>query len=370
MPENDDPRRLDWTAIYYHKADAQGIGFDRTRTGSGAVDQYAKVLADRLNDPKTTPEKWLLFFHHLPWDYKLASGQTLWQGLVAHYHQGAAQAAQMEKDWAALKGSVDDERHAAVAAKLTIQARDAAAWRDKCLAYFAQFSKQPTTLSAPAASGAQDGPQSVAIPAPDGPAIQADVYGTGPRAVVLLHGGRFDKRSWRPQAEQLVQRGFRVVAIDFRASVESRAGRETSCGYDAACLAKDVTATIAYLRRSGATSVALVGASLGGGAAAQAATEVAPGEIDRVVLLAHMTIDHPERLKTPALFIVARDDANAGGPRLPGIREQYEKAQGPKELVVLDGAAHAQFLFASPQGDAAMRAVLRFLDSPTAAVPR
>jgi alpha-glucuronidase len=154
MPENNDPRRLDWTATYYHKADAQGVGFDRTRAGSGAVDQYATVLADRLNDPKTTPEKWLLFFHHLPWDYKLASGQTLWQGLVAHYQKGAAQAAQMEKDWAALKGTVDDDRHGAVAAKLTIQTKDAAAWRDKCLTYFAQFSKQPiAAAAAPSAAG-------------------------------------------------------------------------------------------------------------------------------------------------------------------------------------------------------------------------
>ena len=103
------------------------------------------MLADRLNDPATTPESWLLFFHHLPWDYKLASGQTLWQGLVAHYQKGAGQAAQMEKDWATLEGSVDDERHAAVAAKLRQQVLDAAAWRDKCLTYFAQFSKQPIT---------------------------------------------------------------------------------------------------------------------------------------------------------------------------------------------------------------------------------
>src|SRR6187455_1725518 len=145
MPENDDKRRLDWSATYYHRADAQGIGFDRTRAGSGAVDQYAKVLADRLDDPKTTPESLLLFFHHLPWDYKLASGQTLWQGLVAHYQKGAEQAAQMDKDWATLEGSVDDERHAAVAAKLRQQVIDAAAWRDKCLTYFAHFSRQPIT---------------------------------------------------------------------------------------------------------------------------------------------------------------------------------------------------------------------------------
>ena len=212
----------------------------------------------------------------------------------------------------------------------------------------------------------QAGPAAVAIPAADGGTIQADVYGTGTRSVVLLHGGRFDRASWKPQAETLAARGFRVVAIDFRAAVEARAGRETPCLYDAACLAKDVTAAVAYLRRTGATSIALVGASLGGGAAAQAAIDAAPGTIDRVVLLAHMEVEHPERLATPALFIVARDDANAAGPRLPGIRRQHDQATGPKELLVLDGAAHAQFLFTSPQGDAVMAAMLRFLD-PSAA---
>jgi len=145
MPENDDKRRLDWSATYYHRADEKGIGFDRTRNGSGAVDQYAKQNADRWNNPKTTPPNLLLWFHHLPWTYKLNTGETLWQGIVAHYYKGAEQAAQMERAWTALKGSVDDERHAAVAARLRTQAVDAAAWRDKCLAYFAQFSKLPTT---------------------------------------------------------------------------------------------------------------------------------------------------------------------------------------------------------------------------------
>jgi pimeloyl-ACP methyl ester carboxylesterase len=208
---------------------------------------------------------------------------------------------------------------------------------------------------------AQPAPQTLSIPAPDGAAIQADVYGTGPRAVVLLHGGRFDRRSWRPQATVLAADGFRVVAIDFRASVEARAGRDTGCGYDATCLAKDALAAVHYLRDHGATSIALVGGSLGGGAAAQAAIDAAPGQIDRIVLLAHMTIDHPERLRVPALFIVARDDANASGPRLPGIREQYDKAQGPKELVVLDGAAHAQFLFETPHGSEVLQRIRRFL---------
>jgi pimeloyl-ACP methyl ester carboxylesterase len=204
----------------------------------------------------------------------------------------------------------------------------------------------------------------VAITAADGATIQADVYGTGPRGVVLLHGGQFDKASWRSQAQVLERAGFRSVATDFRAAAASRAGRETSCLYDAACLAKDALAAVRYLRRTGATSLAIVGGSLGGGAAAQAAIDAEPGEIDRIVLLAPMAVDAPERIRVPAMFILARDDANAGGPRLPGIRAQYEKTSGPKELVLLDGGAHAQFLFASPQGEEAMRAILRFLEQP------
>jgi pimeloyl-ACP methyl ester carboxylesterase len=184
--------------------------------------------------------------------------------------------------------------------------------------------------------------------------------------VVLLHGGRFDRTGWKPQATVLAAAGFRVVAIDFRTEAERRAGGDGACGYDAVCLSKSALAAVRYLRETGATSVAIVGASLGGGAAAQAAIDAEPGQVDRVVLLAHMTIDHPERLRVPALFIVARDDANASGPRLPGIREQYEKAQGPKELVVLDGDAHAQFLFDTAQGEALLQRIVRFLDAAPA----
>jgi pimeloyl-ACP methyl ester carboxylesterase len=219
-------------------------------------------------------------------------------------------------------------------------------------------------LGAPAPAYAQPHAEgtAVAIAAADGGTIQADVYGAGPRGVVLAHGGRFDRSSWRPQATALVAAGFRVVAIDFRAAVEARAGRETSCLYDAACLAKDVLAAARYLRESGARTVAVVGASLGGGAAAQATFDGPPGTIDRVVLIAHMTVDTPEKIRGPALFILARDDVGSGDrPRLPGIREQYEKAQGPKELVLLEGSAHAQFIFGTPQGDQLMREIVRFL---------
>jgi pimeloyl-ACP methyl ester carboxylesterase len=203
----------------------------------------------------------------------------------------------------------------------------------------------------------------VSIPAVDGGVVAADEYGAGNRAIVLAHGGRFDRASWRDQAREIAAAGFRVLAIDFRAAVEARAGRETECLYDEKCLARDVTAAVNYLRSSGATSVSLVGASLGGGAAAQAAVEAAPGTIDRVVLLAHMPIAAPEKIQGRKLFIVSRDDIGSGDvPRLPEIRAQYEKASEPKELIVLDGSAHAQFIFQTGLGARLMREVMRFLE--------
>ncbi len=143
MPENPDPRRADWSALYYHRADASGIGFDRTRRGSGAVDQYFPPLRDRWNDPASTPPELLLWFHRLPWDYRLSSGRTVWAELVRLYTLGADQARDLERRWTSLRGKVDDERFEAVLAKLRRQAADAAAWRDKCLSYFQGFSSRP-----------------------------------------------------------------------------------------------------------------------------------------------------------------------------------------------------------------------------------
>ena len=205
----------------------------------------------------------------------------------------------------------------------------------------------------------------VSFPTPDGGIVNADVYGAGARGVVLAHGGRFDKASWEKQGRALAEAGFRALAIDFRAAVQSRAGQESPCLYDEVCLAVDVLATVRYLRHSGAKTVSIVGASLGGGGAAQAAVEAGPGEIDRIVLLAHMPIATPERMKGRKLFITSRGDLGSGDvPRLPGIRDQYEKAPGPKELVILEGSAHAQFLFATDQAERLMREILRFLSEP------
>jgi alpha-glucuronidase len=143
MPENPDPRRADWSAIYYHRADESAIGFDRTLRGSGAVAQYRSPLREQWGDPATCPEKLLLWFHRLRWDHRLKSGRTLWEQLVLHYSRGVEAALRMQQRWEALRGRVDDERHAAVLGKLRQQARDAAAWRDKCLGYFQRFSRGP-----------------------------------------------------------------------------------------------------------------------------------------------------------------------------------------------------------------------------------
>jgi len=109
----------------------------------------------------------------------------------------------------------------------------------------------------------------------------------------------------------------------------------------------------------------VVGGSLGGWAAGQAAVEARPGEIDRLVLLAHASLDEPERMQGRKLFVLARDDFRGENTlRLPDVREQYDRATGPKELLLLEGAAHAQQLFATEEGERLMREILRFLSAP------
>ena len=119
-----------------------------------------------------------------------------------------------------------------------------------------------------------------------------------------------------------------------------------------------------YLKGRGAKTVSVVGGSFGGSAAGDASIKSARGEIDRIVLLGGAPNLPAEKLKSRVLFIVARDDANDGGPRLPGIRAQYERAPQPKELIVLEGSAHAQYLFQTGQSARVMREILRFLAMP------
>lgn len=206
-------------------------------------------------------------------------------------------------------------------------------------------------------------PEQVSFPTSDGGVVFADRYGQGERAVVLAHGGRFDKESWAKQAPELAEAGFRVLAIDFRGKGRSRGGPDTDGSWDEWPL--DVVAAVSYLRGSGAKTVSVVGGSLGGWAAAEAAMAAEPGVIDRLVLLAASSVDEPERIPGRKLFITARGDLDARGvPRLEAIRQQFERAPEPKELVVLDGAAHAQFLFDTDQGERLLAEILRFLSAP------
>lgn len=135
--------RADWTPPYYHQAAINGVGFDRTKTGSDAVSQYHEPLASQFNDPKTCPDGYLLWFHHLPWDYKMKSGRTLWDEICYHYDKGVQQVREFQKIWDKVQPYVDSVRFTAVQEKLRSQSTNAVLWKDACLLYFQQFSRMP-----------------------------------------------------------------------------------------------------------------------------------------------------------------------------------------------------------------------------------
>ena len=135
--------RADWLPKYYHKADAEGVGFDRTRSGSGNVDQYHEPLASLYNSIETCPEELLLWFHHVPWTHKMSSGRTLWDEICHRYDRGVKKVREYQAVWEQAKPYVDAERWEAVRAKLEIQESDARWWRDACVQYFGEFSGMP-----------------------------------------------------------------------------------------------------------------------------------------------------------------------------------------------------------------------------------
>ena len=194
----------------------------------------------------------------------------------------------------------------------------------------------------------------------DGIQLHADLYGQGPRGLVLVHGGRSNKESWAKQALLLANAGFQVLAIDFRGYGQTKIGPHGELGSDEGRYL-DVLAAVRYLRERGAHAVSVIGASMGGDASAEAVAHAKPGEIDNLVLLGSSGNDQMQNLKTRKLFIVSRGDTSADGPRLPKIRRQFDQTPEPKELVVLDGSAHAQFIFGTDQADRLMREILHFL---------
>lgn len=143
-----DLARPEWNPTYYHRADANGIGFDRTASGSNAVGQYAGPVAKTFASPETTPESMLLWFHHMPWDHRMKDGRTLWEDLVTHYDRGVAYVAQMQRQWDGLRLKIDAERWQKTATYLAIQEREARWWRDASLAYWMSVNHRPLPAGA------------------------------------------------------------------------------------------------------------------------------------------------------------------------------------------------------------------------------
>lgn len=143
--------RADWLPSYYHCANREGIGFDRTTTGSDAVSQYPDSLAAVFNSLSSCPEEFLLWFHHVSWDHKLKSGNTLWDELCYKYQTGVEKAQEFCEVWNQMSDYVDSERYQAIANRLKIQADDAVWWKDACLEYFRTFSrmKYPSGVDKP-----------------------------------------------------------------------------------------------------------------------------------------------------------------------------------------------------------------------------
>lgn len=192
--------------------------------------------------------------------------------------------------------------------------------------------------------------ETVSFDTADGGVVYANRYGDGAHAVVLAHGAIFDKESWHDLATRLAAAGFSALAIDFRGYGDSRAGRSRGA------LFEDVLAAVRYARSEGAERIAVLGGSMGGGAAGTAAARAEPGEIDDLILLAAVAADAPGRMQGRKLFIVSRGD----GLRRTAER-QFEAAPEPKDLVILDGNAHAQHIFRTDRGEELTETILEWL---------
>lgn len=138
-----DRSRADWTSVYYHQADSSGVGFDRTSSGSNALEQYHPKVQEKYGDPEKCPEEFLLWFHHVSWDHEMNSGRTLWNELVHHYYNGVESVREMQNTWEKQKGIIDKERFEEVKSLLKIQEKEAVWWRNACVLYFQTFSGKP-----------------------------------------------------------------------------------------------------------------------------------------------------------------------------------------------------------------------------------
>jgi len=142
-PWYDKAPRADWNPVYFHKADTAGIGFDRTAAGSNALEQYSPGARVQWEDARSCPDRWLLWFHHVPWNWPMHSGRTLWEELCYKYYTGVDSVRWMQQTWDKLGRYIDEERWSEVNMLLDIQQQDAIWWRNACLVYFQTFSRLP-----------------------------------------------------------------------------------------------------------------------------------------------------------------------------------------------------------------------------------
>ncbi|AHF14264.1 alpha-glucuronidase [Niabella soli DSM 19437] len=142
-PWVDNAGRADWNPVYYHRADSEGLGFNRTANGSNALAQYRPEVQKQWDNSRTCDEKYLLWFHHVPWNFKMHSGRSLWEALCYKYNIGCDSVKWMQREWNAVKPFIDEERFKQVQQLLVIQEKEAVWWRDACLLYFQTFSKMP-----------------------------------------------------------------------------------------------------------------------------------------------------------------------------------------------------------------------------------
>lgn len=182
--------------------------------------------------------------------------------------------------------------------------------------------------------------------------IFGNLYGRGDHGIVLAHGAVFNKESWGPLARALSEKGFKVLAFDFRGYGKSVAGSREQALYE------DVLAAVRYLRQEGVKRVSVIGGSMGGGASALAAVKAEEGEIDQLILLSPVPIRTPELMKGSKLFV-----ASKGEGLMPEVKAQYEKAPERKKLVLLDGDAHAQHIFKTDQSERLTNTIIEFLSS-------
>ena len=152
-PWVDNLGRADWNPVYYHRADKQGIGLDRTASGTDAVSQYAPYWQQKFANPETTPKELLLWFHHLPWDYQLENGETLWNELVSYYYRGVDGVSDMQQRWQQVKPYIDANQFRQVEMALSIQQQEAKWWRDASVLYFQTISERSVPVGLPEPQG-------------------------------------------------------------------------------------------------------------------------------------------------------------------------------------------------------------------------